>query len=106
MSYVSLVDKKIEHYSGEFGSENADKFLDMLTEKYGKPKMETAERQNMMGAKFSSFRASWKVDGYNITLRSPSLKVGRGSIWIMSDKYIQYNDNKKREEKAKAGKNL
>ena len=105
LSYARLVDEKIEYYAGVYDESSADKLLDMMRKKYGKPKMTKGKTWNRMGAIFPFFEARWKLKGYNIRMESISYQVDRGSLYIESDKYIKYDIKKGKEEDHKADVN-
>ena len=66
--YARMVDGRIQRlWLTTFGVATQEQDLAMLEEKFGKPnKLLTPSEQNMMGAKFDTIQAEWKLPG-NVT---------------------------------------
>ncbi len=104
---VQLIDRKIEKLEIEFCNVVADKFSEMMTEKYGDPKWKTKGiMQNRMGAKFPYFIIIWKVKDCTIMLQSIVDKIDEGVITVRTEKFIDQEVRKHLEEQRKNKSNL
>jgi hypothetical protein len=93
---VNLINDKVENITIYFSADDADKMLNLLKKKYGKPKeFSTGSVQNRMGAKFNRVSAIWDIKDCEIFLIQRLSKIDDGYLFIDSKKYKSYKNEQK-----------
>ena len=101
---AETIDGNVEKMSMQFSYTDSDRFVELLTEKYGKPVFNRSEAQTYGGAVLNVYTATWNQSGFQIYLISRSSSDLTKGYLRVSTRYYEFFSKEKREKEKKKQK--